>query len=81
VEVRVKYNLVYTGGKIMPLEILGLKLYSVDEIAEMLKSTKPTIRAYFREGKIKGQKITGKWYTTEDNLKKYLIGDYPVSVK
>jgi len=40
----------------MPLEISGLKLYNVDEVAEMLKSTKPTIRAYFREGKIKGQK-------------------------
>ena len=36
----------------------------------MLKSTKPTTRAYFREGKIKGQKVTGKWYITEDNLKK-----------
>ena len=65
----------------MPLEVSGLKLYSVDEVAEMLKSTKPTIRAYFREGKIKGQKITGKWYITEDNFKKYLSGDYPVPVK
>jgi len=62
----------------MPLEISGLKLYSVDEVAEMLKSTKSTIRAYFREGKIKGQKIIGKWYITEDNFKKYLSGDYPV---
>jgi len=53
----------------------------VDEVAEMLKSTKPTIRAYFREGKIKGQKITGKWYVTEDNFKKYLSGDYPVLKK
>ncbi len=44
----------------MTLEVNGLKLYSVDEIADMLKSTKPTIRAYFREGKIKGQKIIGK---------------------
>ena len=65
----------------MPLEISGLKLYSVDEIAEMLKSTKPTIISYFREGAIKGQKITGKWYITEDNFKKYLSGDYPVPVK
>ena len=65
----------------MPLEVSGLKLYSVDEVAEMLKSTKPTIRAYFKEGKIKGQKITGKWYITEDNLKKYLSGDYPVPTK
>jgi len=40
----------------MPLEISGLKLYNVDEVAEMLKSTKPTIRAYFREGKIKRAK-------------------------
>lgn len=62
----------------MPLEVSGLKLYSVDEVAEMLKSTKPTIRLYFREGKIKGQKVTGRWYITEENLKKYLSGDYPV---
>jgi hypothetical protein len=47
----------------------------------MLKSTKPNIRAYLREGKIKGQKVTGKLYTTEDNLKKYLSEDYPVPVK
>jgi len=47
----------------------------------MLKSTKPTIIAYFREGKIKVQKVTGKWYITEDNFKKYLSGDYPVPVK
>jgi excisionase family DNA binding protein len=65
----------------MSLEVSGIKLYSVEEIAKMLKSTKPTIRAYFREGKIKGQKITGKWYITEENLKKYLSGDYPLPVK
>jgi len=47
----------------------------------MLKSTKPTIRSYFREGVIKGQKITGKWYITEDNFKKYLSGDYTVPIK
>jgi len=65
----------------MPLKFSGLKLYSVGEVAELLKSTKSTIRAYFREGKFKGQKVTGKWYITEDNLKKYLSGDYPVSTK
>lgn len=62
----------------MPLKVSGLKLYSVDEVATMLKSTKPTIRLYFRKGKIKGQKVTGRWYITEENLKKYLSGDYPV---
>ena len=62
----------------MPLEVSGIKLYSVDEVAEMLKSTKHTIRAYFREGKLMGRKISGKWHITEDNLKKYLSGDYYV---
>jgi len=62
----------------MPLEVSGIKLFSVDEVAEMLKSTKPTIRAYFREGKLMGRKISGKWHITEDNLKKYLSGGYYV---
>jgi len=47
----------------------------------MLKSTKPNIRAYLRERKIKGQKVTGKLYITGDNLKKYLSEDYPISNK
>lgn len=65
----------------MPLEVSGIKLYNVEEIAKMLKCTKVIIRTYFKEGKIKGRKITGKWYVTEDNLKKYLSGDYPISPK
>jgi len=65
----------------MPLEVSGIKLYSVGEVAEMLKSTKPTMRAYFREGKLIGRKISGKWYITEDNLKKYLSEDYSVPTK
>ena len=52
----------------------GESFYTIGEVANILKSTKPTIRAYIREGKIKGQKVTGKWYITEDNLKKYLDG-------
>ena len=65
----------------MPLEVSGIKLYSVGEVAEMLKSTKPTIRAYFRDSKLIGRKISGKWHITEDNLKKYLSEDYSVPIK
>ena len=65
----------------MPLEVSVIKLYSVGEVAEMLKSTKPTIRAYFRDSKLIGRKISGKWHITEDNLKKYLSEDYSVPVK
>jgi len=70
-----------TGGEKMPLEVSGIKLYSVGEVAEMLKSTKPTIRAYFRDSKLIGRKISGKWHITEDNLKKYLSEDYSVPIK
>jgi len=51
----------------------GESFYTIGEVAEMLKSTKPTMRAYFREGKLMGRKISGKWHITEDNLKKYLM--------
>lgn len=67
----------------MALEIVGLKLYNVTEIASMLKSTKSTIRIYFKSGRIKGRKINGLWYITEENLKSYLMGDNPkpISIK
>ena len=65
----------------MPLEVSGIKLYNIVEVAEMLKSTQPTIRAYFREGKLMGRKISGKWHITEDNLKKYLSEDYSILKK
>ena len=48
------------------------KLYDAEDLAEMLKITKPTIRLYLREAKIKGGKVDGKWYITEDDLEDYL---------
>ena len=65
----------------MPLKVSGIKLYNVEEIAKMLKCSKVIIRAHCKKGKIKGKKILGKWYVTEDNLKKYIYGDYPISPK
>ena len=37
--------------------VSGVKLYNVEEVAEMLNTTKTTVRAYFREGTYKGRKI------------------------
>lgn len=59
----------------MPLIVSGVKLYNVKEVAEMLESTEATIRVYFRDGTLKGRKITGKWYVTEENLKQYIDGE------
>jgi len=59
----------------MPLIVSGVKLYDVKEVADMLKSTEATIRVYFREGKLKGRKINGKWRLSEENLNRFINGD------
>ena len=59
----------------MPLIVSGVTLYDVKEVADMLKSTEATIRAYFREGKLKGRKINGRWRVSEENLTRFINGD------
>ncbi|MEX2572987.1 MAG: helix-turn-helix domain-containing protein, partial [Balneolaceae bacterium] len=55
----------------MPRKIGDLKLFSVDDLHEMLGISKMTIRAYLREGKLKGRKLGVKWFITEDSLRTY----------
>jgi|AntAceMinimDraft_16_1070373.scaffolds.fasta_scaffold183665_2 excisionase family DNA binding protein len=50
----------------------GESFYTMGEVAEILKITKPTIKNYIKKGKIKGEKIFGKWCVSENNLRKYL---------
>ena len=59
----------------MPVEIMGVTLYSIKELSGILDVTVVTLRKYFRSGKMKAQKIGGKWYVTEENVKKFLGGD------
>lgn len=55
----------------MPRKIGNLTLYSVDDLHEMLGVSKLTLRAYIREGKIKGRKLGVSWYVTEDAIRAY----------
>ncbi len=61
----------------MPKQIGSLTLYSVDDLHEQLELSKMTIRAYLREGKIRGRKLGVKWYVTEEALREYF--DMPAS--
>jgi len=56
----------------MPIKLMDITLYSVEELAKIFSVTPTTLRSYFRDGKLKGQKIGGKWYISERNLKKFL---------
>lgn len=55
----------------MPKQIGNLTLYSVQDLHQKLGLSKMTIRAYLREGKIKGRKLGVKWYVTESAVKDY----------
>jgi excisionase family DNA binding protein len=55
----------------VPRKIGSLTLYSVDDLHEMLGVSKLTLRAYIREGKIKGRKLGVSWYVTEDAIRAY----------
>jgi len=54
------------------IAIINTKLYSVEDLVELLNLSDRTVRAYLREGKIKARKIGLRWRVTEDNLKKFL---------
>jgi excisionase family DNA binding protein len=55
----------------MPKKIGSLTLYSVDDLHELLGLSKMTIRAYFRDGKLKGKKLGVQWYITEEAIRDY----------
>lgn len=55
----------------MPKKIGSLTLYSVDDLHELLGMSKMTIRAYLREGRLKGKKLGVQWYVTEDAIRDY----------
>ena len=55
----------------MAIELEGLKLYDVEELAQLLKVQEKTIRAYLRSGRLQGRKLARKWYVTSDSIKDY----------
>lgn len=55
----------------MPKKIGSLTLYSVDDLHEQLGISKMTIRAYLREGRLKGKKLGVQWYVTEEAIRDY----------
>ena len=52
-----------------------IKLYTLKDLAKMLKVTERTMHSYIKGGKLKGQKIAGRWQISERNLQAFLNGD------
>lgn len=55
----------------MPKTIGDMVLYDVEELAKLLDVQERTIRAYLKDGKLKGRKMARRWYVTEESLKAY----------
>jgi excisionase family DNA binding protein len=56
----------------MATVIEGIKFYTIPETAEALNVTPQTVRAYIKQGKLKGQRIGRPILITENNLKEFL---------
>ena len=57
----------------MSIQVGDMKLYDVEELAEMLNVGTPTIRRYLREGKLRGKKMAKRWHVSEDSIKEYFL--------
>ena len=51
------------------------------DIHDSLGINERTIRVWFKEGRIKGVKISGEWHITEENLKKFLNAEEGGEIK
>ena len=53
-------------------EILGVKLYSLAEVGEMLGVQRATASKYIQEGKLRARTIGGRKFVSEDSLRDFL---------
>lgn len=58
----------------MPKKIIGIELYTLKELTELLSLSTVTLRLYLKNGKLKGQKIGRRWLVSKDNLVSFLEG-------
>lgn len=56
------------------IKVDDLVVYDVKECAEMLNISQQTVRKYVKSGDLRGQKVGGKQYVTEDTIKEFLKG-------
>ena len=49
-----------------------MQIYTVEEVADLLKLKPETVRVMLRDNEIKGFKAGKAWRVTEDDLKKYI---------
>lgn len=49
-----------------------IKLYTIEEVTDVLKVSRRTIYTYLKEGKLKAVKIGKYWRVSEENLQEFI---------
>ena len=55
----------------MPTKLKDITFYSVLELSQKLNVTPVTIWKYLKQGKLKGQKVMGKWFISDEDLMEF----------
>lgn len=55
-----------------------IKLFTLDEVADILKVTKRTLYNYIKAGKLPAVKIGKYWRVSEENLKAFIETGTPI---
>jgi excisionase family DNA binding protein len=56
----------------MAIDVNGIKAYTVQEVAQALKVTPPTVRKFIKEKRIKAIRVGVPYYITEQEIKKFM---------
>ena len=56
-----------------------ITVYTLDEVADILKVTKRTLYTYVKEGKLPAVKMGKYWRITHENLQAFISKDTPIS--
>lgn len=66
----------------MVTEIENIKFFTVQETADLLRVTPQTVRAYIKQGKLKGKRIGRPILISEGNIREFLTTpEDPTSIK
>ena len=58
------------------IEIGGVRVFEVREVAKAFKVSIATIRRYVRSGRLPGQRVGTKWYISEAGLNEFFLKGY-----
>jgi len=58
------------------IEIGGVRVFDVREVAKKFGVSVPTIRRYVKSGRLPGQRVGTKWYISEAGLNEFFLKAY-----